>query len=273
MTASLMKNSAFLQDVERARKANDTFHLWWLGRNGFLLKWHERHLIMDPVLSAPAKPEHAPEQREATSVVAPVELDFIDIATISYIDDQHPDRSTIRGIWTVSPAMRLVVPAYGSDSVASHLGIHPALPLGIKDGDTVSHADFEISAVATTQPSAGAASDTTNDDLGYVYQFGNGFTLFHCSRISVSGDLVERLKAFKVDVALLPLRSAENPNGLESAQAVEFANQIEAGLLIPHTADSPALQNGFGDTLRAEAERMAQPIHLLQPGERWSNAK
>jgi L-ascorbate metabolism protein UlaG (beta-lactamase superfamily) len=273
VTTQVINHSAFLQDIKRARKADETFHIWWLGGHGFLLKWQDRCLIMDPVLSAQTNhPQGAqtaqPGNGERASVVAPVDLNFIDVTTVTRPEDGLLDRATVRGIWTVSPAMRLVMPKASCPFAAKHLGIHPALPIGLEDGETVKFADIEITALALNA----AGSPGMSPAFAYIYRIGQGFTCFHASRIETTDEFAERVKAYNVDMALLPI-AAESSATLDNTPVIEFAKKINAKQIIPHTGDSLVSNPRAIDTFAEQAAQAELSIHILQPGQRWSNAK
>ena len=51
MKAAYKKNEDFLVDVQNASESPDDFHLWWLGQSGFLIKWGNQFILLDPYLS------------------------------------------------------------------------------------------------------------------------------------------------------------------------------------------------------------------------------
>lgn len=274
MTTQVINHNTFLQDIKRARKADDTFHIWWLGGHGFLLKWQDRCLIMDPVLSTETDhPQGAqmaqPGDGETSPVVAPVDLNFIDVTTVTRPEDGLLDRATVRGVWTVSPAMRLVVPKASCPFAAEHLGIHPALPIGLTDGETVKLADIEITALAL-EPAKGDTDESPA--FAYIYRMGHGFTCFHTSRIPRANVLAERLKAYRIDIALLPV-AADSSATSDNTPMIELAKQINAKEIIPHTTDSLVQNPGALDTFAEQAVQAELSVNTLQPGHRWSNAR
>lgn len=274
MTTQVINHNTFLQDIKRARKADDTFHIWWLGGHGFLLKWQDRCLVMDPVLSTQTNhPQGAqtahPGNGENSPVVAPVDLNFIDVTTVTRPEDGLLERATVRGLWTVSPAMRLVVPKASCSFAAEHLGIHPALPIGLKDGETVKLADIEITALALDAAGDDADASTA---FAYIYRMGQGFTCFHTSRIPTAESFVERLEAYNIDMALLPI-TADSSATIDNTPVIEFARQINAKQVIPHTTDSLVQNSGALNTFAEQAAQAELSVYTLQPGHRWSNAR
>lgn len=49
MLKPLLQDDAFLADGHTA--SPDKLHVWWLGQSGYLLKWGNSHLLIDPYLS------------------------------------------------------------------------------------------------------------------------------------------------------------------------------------------------------------------------------
>ncbi|MCB0116123.1 MAG: hypothetical protein KDD84_18615, partial [Caldilineaceae bacterium] len=170
------------------------------------------------------------------------------------------------GVWTVSPAMRLIVPKATTSYVAEHLGIHPALPIGIADDETVTFADINITGL-----SLNAAQDEQDlgQDVAYVYQFGEQFTCLHASRIPADSTFIERVRAHKIDVALLPISHEQS----ENTRIIEFAREIGAEAVIPHTVDPVEHETDLLDTFVEQATEVNLAVRPLKPGERWSNAR
>jgi L-ascorbate metabolism protein UlaG (beta-lactamase superfamily) len=276
----LLKDDAFLDDVARVSEAEESFHLWWLGQSGFLIKWHERHLIIDPYLSdsLAEKYKHDAErthQRLTARVVDPARLSFIDVATSSHNHTDHLDGETLRNIWFASPAMRLVIPEANRAFVAERLGIHPQLPIGLDDGESVGCADFRITGIAAAHNELEQDEQGRHKLLGYVFEFGDHFAIYHSGDTLLYEGLAERLQPFKIDVAILPIngykperRVAGNLNGREAAQ---LAKEIGAAVVIPCHYDMFAFNTESPDEFIAEAERIGQPYRVLRAGERWSS--
>lgn len=280
MIQPVLKDDAFLEDVGRARKASNDYHIWWLGQSGFLLKWQDRHLIIDPYLSDALADKHRtdparPHLRLSEPVVDPLQLDFIDVALATHNHGDHLDRDTLRDIWTVSPAMRLVVPEANREYVADYLGVHAALPIGLDDGETVTYADFSLTGIAAAHEELAQDEDDHYENLGYVIEFGDGFTVYHSGDTVMYEGLVERLDKFDIDVALLPISGRKPERGvkgtLNGKEAANLAKQIDVGVVIPCHYNMFAFNTASPDEFVAEAEAIEQPFKVLTVGERWSN--
>jgi len=97
MIEPLLKDDAFLADVEAARQRKNGVHLWWLGQSGFLIHSGDACVLVDPYLSDSLTKKYAatdkPHVRMTERVIAPERLDFIDIVTSSHNHTDHLDAS------------------------------------------------------------------------------------------------------------------------------------------------------------------------------------
>ena len=77
MIPPLLADDAFLADVERPL-ADGALRLWWLGQSGFLVRWKNRRLLIDPYLSDSLTTKYAatdkPHVRLTARVLAPERL-------------------------------------------------------------------------------------------------------------------------------------------------------------------------------------------------------
>ena len=48
---AIVKDEAFVEEVERYAGEEKNFHLWWLGQSGYLLLWKGKKVLIDPYLS------------------------------------------------------------------------------------------------------------------------------------------------------------------------------------------------------------------------------
>ena len=288
MKEPVLKDDAFLADVEAAPVGPDLLQLWWLGQSGFLLHWNGQRILADPYLSDSLTEKYAgtdkPHVRITERVVDPRRLRRISIITASHGHTDHMDAQTLRKIrrgdmddlgvrdpWNplfVAPEAigKLAEERWGGDVDV------------LLNGSTYQiWGDLRIYSVP-------AAHETVERDdrgrclyLGYVFQLGP-LSIYHSGDTMLYDGLVDRLADFDIDVALLPIngrsperRVAGNLNGREAAQ---LAKDIGAKIVIPchydmfefNTADPK-------DEFIPECERIGQPYRVLQLGERFSSSE
>src|SRR3954469_6334834 len=113
MIKPAFQDGVFLADVKSARSDN-AFFLWWLGQSGFLVKWRDRFLLLDPYLSDSLTNKYAatdkPHVRMTERVIASEKLAFVDVVTSSHNHTDHLDAETLRPIFEKNPEAAFVIP-------------------------------------------------------------------------------------------------------------------------------------------------------------------
>jgi len=276
----VIADQALLGAVASTRSQPEGFRLWWLGQSGFLVQWRGRHLLLDPYLSESLTEKYKgtdkPHVRMTRRVVAPERLDFIDVVTSSHNHTDHLDAATLGPLRRANPGLRLVIPEANRAFVAERLQCDPSWPLGLDDGGQLEAAGFRIAAVPA------AHEEIERDDagrcrhLGYVVRFGS-FSLYHAGDCIPYDGQVGRLRAFEVDLALLPIngRAPERrvPGNFTGAEAAWLAHAVGARLAIPCHYDMFEFNSSSPEAFLAEAARLGQPSRVLRCGERFSSAE
>lgn len=280
MQSPFLADDAFLADVERARAEPDRLHIWWLGQSGFLVQWQGHHLLFDPYLSDSLTRKYAatdkPHERMTGRVIAPERLGFVDVVTSSHNHTDHLDAETLVPLRVANPALHLVIPAANRAFVAERLGCEPGWPLGLDAGETVTAGAFAITAVPAAHETLDRDEKGRHRYLGYVVTCGP-WTIYHSGDTVRFDGMVETLRAFAVDVALLPIngRAPERrvAGNLDGREAAELAHAIGAGVVIPCHYDMFAFNTATPDRFVAACAAIGQRYHVLRNGERRSSAR
>src|SRR4026209_2481292 len=142
----VLQDDDFLADVMQARNDSEELHLWWLGQSGFLVQWHNHHLLLDPYLSDSLTQKYAttdkPHVRMTERVVAPERLDFIDVVTSSHNHTDHLDKQTLEPLMRVNPKMELIIPEANREFVVDRLGVVAEYPRGLDAGQSITVGGF-----------------------------------------------------------------------------------------------------------------------------------
>jgi|TARA_Y100000310_G_scaffold312604_1_gene360065 L-ascorbate metabolism protein UlaG (beta-lactamase superfamily) len=278
MLKPALSGDSFLNDVHRRNANSDSFDVWWLGQSGFLIRWQDRHLLMDPYLSDSLTKKYAdtdkPHVRMSEQVIDPLKLDFIDVVTSSHSHTDHLDHLTLQPLVQVNPGLDLVVPVAILDVALERSCLTSERLLTINAGQSIESNRFCINAV----PSAHELIETDKNGnhlyLGYVVQFGP-WTIYHSGDTVQYDKMEEILSQWKIDVMFLPIngrkperRVSGNLWGKESAQ---LAKAVNARMAIPHHYNMFEFNSETPDEFIAEAESINQPYHLLRNGERWNS--
>lgn len=276
MIQPLQSDEQFLADVAQARHQPDTLHIWWLGQSGYLVQWQGQHLLLDPYLSDSLTHKYAatdkPHVRMTARVIAPEKLDFIDVVTSSHNHTDHLDAETLLPLLRVNPALKLVIPEANRAFVADRLGIDPAQPIGVNPGGSVSIGAFRFHGVPAAHEQIEQDAAGHHKYLGYVVQVGP-WTIYHSGDTVLYEGMVEQLRHWPIDVALLPIngRAPERrvAGNLDGPEAAQLAKTIGAKVVIPCHYEMFEFNTASPADFIAAAERIDQPYWVLRAGERW----
>jgi L-ascorbate metabolism protein UlaG (beta-lactamase superfamily) len=275
----LLRDECLLQDIALANRSDGEFRLWWLGQSGFLLQWNGRHVLMDPYLSDSLTKKYdntpTPHIRMTALPIKPGQLSFIDIVTSSHIHTDHLDPETLLPLLEVNPSSRLVVPEAERDAVTMKLSRQWPATLGLNRGQSIEIEGFRINAVASAHEGLDLDKQGRCRFLGYVIEFG-GWTIYHSGDTVLHAVLVESLRPFRIDVALLPIngRSPERrvPGNLNAREAAWLGRKIGARIVIPCHYDMFGFNTAPVDDFVAAARETGQGYQVVRCGERWESS-
>lgn len=268
MKPAFLKDDALLGDVRASAREPDAVHLWWLGQSGFLIRWRDSFLLVDPYLSDSLTKKYAntdkPHVRMTERCVAPEKLAFVTVITSSHNHTDHLDAETLGPILKLNPNVQLVIPEANRKFVSERLGISAKQPVGFAVGETKSVAGFEVTAVPAAHNQLGP------EFLGYVFRVG-GRTIYHSGDTKLYDGMAERLRGFNVDLALLPI-NGDRPErrvagNLDGREAAGLAKAIGAKLVVPMHYDLFEFNTASPDEFVAECVRLGQPYKVMRCGE------
>jgi L-ascorbate metabolism protein UlaG (beta-lactamase superfamily) len=259
----LQSGDTLLADVHAADP--DRLHLWWLGQSGFLVAWQGRHLLLDPYLSDSLTRKYAdtdkPHVRMTELVIEPERLDFVDVVTASHAHTDHLDPDTLHAV--TAP---LVAPAAHRELASERAGREP---LAIDDGETVSVAGFDITAVPAAHDEIERDAGGRMLHLGYVVRTGP-YAIYHAGDTIPYDALVARVGP--VDVALLPINGRRPERrvagNLWGDEAAAIAHAVAARVAVPMHYEQFEFNTEPPDAFVAACERLGQPYRVLRAGER-----
>ncbi len=276
MLKPLLQDDVFLEDVHAADP--DNLHLWWLGQSGFLVKWGNSHLLIDPYISDSLTQKYAntdkPHVRMTERVIAPERLDFIEVVTSSHNHSDHLDGETLIPLLAVNPGLTVIIPRANLAFAAERLRVPVQRLTPIRAmQDPITVGPFRIQAVPSAHETLETDEHGDHKYLGYVITVA-GRTIYHSGDACPYPGLVESLKKWTIDLALLPINGRDPKRGVAgnftAGEAVELGHAIHVGLVIPcHYA-----MFEFNSVSPDEFIRLAQtrqvPYQVLANGERVS---
>ena len=265
-----------LADIHASNQPDGSFRLWWLGQSGFLLQWNGIHVLLDPYLSDSLTKKYSrtdkPHVRLTELVIEPARLSFADVATATHNHTDHLDAETLCPILVRNPNLKLVIPEANRAFVAERLKIDSTIPIGVDDGRSVEVCGMRFSGIASAHETLDRDERGRARYLGYALQFG-GWSIYHSGDTVRYQGMAEKLKEFKIDVALLPIngRAAERrvPGNLFGAEAAQLAKDIAAKLVIPCHFEMFEFNTASPQEFVDECQRLKQSFKVLRCGEKW----
>jgi L-ascorbate metabolism protein UlaG (beta-lactamase superfamily) len=267
-------NEALTAEMDALIADTDHFYLWWLGQSGYLLQWKGKRVLIDPYLSDSLSKKYLstdkPHTRMSELVVLPELLDHISIVTSSHNHTDHLDAETLIPVIKNNPGIRFVAPEANREFIAERLKCSPQFPTGLSDGKTVTIEEFTFHGIPAKHNEIERDENGNAKFMGYVIEFGKQ-KIYHSGDTLWFDGMVEYLKPFKVDLAILPINGndparkvAGNLNGKEAA---ELGKAIEAKCIIPCHYDMFTFNTADVNDFVKECTRIQQPYKVLKGGE------
>jgi L-ascorbate metabolism protein UlaG (beta-lactamase superfamily) len=276
MIKPVLQDDTFLEDVLRAKNDPDHFHLWWLGQSGFLIQWLGYHLLLDPYLSDSLTKKYAntdkPHVRMTERVIAPEQLDFIDVVASSHNHTDHLDGETLIPLLQANPNLTMIVSRANVDFAAERLQVSPERLNPIHaDGEAIRTGPFTFHAIPSAHEALEQDEHGDQRYIGFIVQAGER-TIYHSGDCVPYEGLVDRLKNWKIDVALLPINGRDPTRGVagnfSAEEAARLGKQIHAGLVVPCHYETFEFNTVSPEGFVKAAEEMGQQYRLLKCGER-----
>jgi L-ascorbate metabolism protein UlaG (beta-lactamase superfamily) len=272
----VLQDEAFLTDVRSAPP--DRLNLWWLGQSGYLVQWQGHHLLIDPYLSDSLTKKYAdtdkPHVRMTERVIAPEELDFIEVVTSSHNHTDHLDGGTLIPLLETNPALTVIVSAANVNFAANRLRVQPERITPIHaDGGPVIVRPFTFHAIPSAHESLESDENSDHKFIGYIIEVG-GKTIYHSGDACLYDGLEERLKQWKIDLAILPINGRDPARGVagnfSGEEAARLGVEIGAGLVIPCHYEMFEFNTVSPAGFVKAADAISCSYEILNAGERLS---
>lgn len=272
----VLQDQAFLEDVRSAPP--DRLNLWWLGQSGYLVQWQGHHLLIDPYLSDSLTKKYLntdkPHTRMTERVIAPQALDFVEVVTSSHNHTDHLDGETLRPLLAANPYLTIIVPVANRQFAAARLQVPPDRLTPIyTDGNPVTIGEFNFYAIPSAHESLETDENGNYKFNGYIIEAG-GRTIYHSGDACPYDGLVEHLKEWKIDLAILPINGREPMRGIAgnftAEEAAQLGKQIGASLVLPCHYEMFEFNSVSPQRFVEAATSLNCPYRLLKAGERLS---
>lgn len=274
---AIVKDETFIAEVEGYKNDDKHFHLWWLGQSGFLLMWKGKKVLIDPYLSDSLTKKYEgtkkPHVRMSERVVDPSLLKDILVVTSSHNHTDHLDGETLIPLLKNNPDINFIIPEANRAFVCERVKIANDFPVGLNEGISVSIDGFTFYGIPAKHNEIERDEKGNCKFMGYVIAFGD-WSIYHSGDTLWFDGMVETLKPYKIDVALLPVNGDDPSRGiagnLNAKEAVQLAKEIGAKVVIPCHYDMFTFNTVDVNEFVKEAEALHQPYKVLQPGKHFS---
>ncbi len=278
LISAAKKDEALIAEVESYQYDENNFHLWWLGQSGYLLLWKGRRVLIDPYLSDSLTKKYAttnkPHIRMSERVVDPSLLKNISIVTSSHNHTDHLDGETLIPLIKNNPNINFIIPEANRAFVCERAQIEKDFPLGLSDGESMVVDEFTFYGVPAKHNEIERDENGRCKFMGYVIEFGK-WKIYHSGDTLWFDEMIELLKPFKVDVALLPINGNDPSRGvagnLDVKEAAALGKAIKAKLVIPCHYDMFTFNTADPKDFASESKKINQPYQILKPGEHFSS--
>lgn len=281
MTAELIKavkkDHELVKEMDNQARDERRLHLWWLGQSGFLLQWKSKRVLIDPYLSDSLTKKYAatdkPHIRMSERVIDPELLKNIMIVSSSHNHTDHLDAETLIPVINNNPAIKFIIPEANRDFVAERVKCEKDFPIGLNDGRSVTVDEFTFHGIPAKHNEIDRDESRNCKYMGYVIEFGK-YKIYHSGDTLWFDGMVELLKPFSVDVALLPINGNDPARkvagNLNCKEAAELGKAIEAKCIIPCHYDMFAFNTADVNDFINEAGKISQPCSVLKGGQKFS---
>lgn len=279
MIQALKKDKALVREMDDLLGDKLHFHLWWLGQSGFLLQWFGKRVLIDPYLSdsLTKKYEHTdkPHVRMSERVIDPSLLTGISIISSSHNHTDHLDADTLLPIIHNNPESVCIIPEANRAFVADRMKWDASFPIGLNDGQSVTAGEFTFHGIPAKHNEIDRDDKGNCRYMGYVVTFGK-HTIYHSGDTLWFDDLVDLLRPFALDVAILPINgndpSRKVAGNLDCREAAELGKATGAKCVIPCHYDMFAFNTADVKEFEREAEMRQLRYKTLRGGERFASS-
>lgn len=278
MIPAVIKDNAFIAQVEQHENDKEHFHLWWLGQSGYLLLWQGKRILIDPYLSDSLTKKYAgtpkPHTRMSERVVDPGLLKNISIVSSSHNHTDHLDGETLIPIIKNNPGITFIIPEANRSFVADRVQIPEAFPAGLTEGMHLTVDGFTFHGIAAAHNTVDRNDKGQCVYMGYIIQFGS-YTVYHSGDTLWYAGLVDVLRPFQIDLALLPVNGNDPARGvagnLDVKEAADLAKAAGIQHVIPCHYDMFTFNTANPADFAANAKAVQQSYTILPVGGHWSS--
>ena len=275
---AIKKDEELIAEMDSLTGDEKYFHLWWLGQSGFLLQWKGKRVLLDPYLSDSLTKKYAatdkPHTRMSELAMKPELLKNISIVTSSHNHTDHLDAETLIPVLKNNPEIKFIIPEANREFVAERVNCDKDFPIGLNDKQSVSIDEFTFHGIPAKHNEIERDEKGNCKCMGYVIEFGKN-KIYHSGDTLWFEEMVELLKPFAVDIAILPINGNDAARkvagNLNCKEAAQLGKAINAKCVIPCHYDMFTFNTAAVNDFVTEAKKINQPYKVVKHGEHFEN--
>ena len=272
------KDEELVAEMDSFLNDESHFHLWWLGQSGFLLQWKGKRVLIDPYLSDSLTKKYLttdkPHTRMSELVVKPELLKNISVVTSSHTHTDHLDAETLIPVIKNNPGIKFIIPEANRNFVVDRVKCEKGFPIGLNDARSVTVDAFSFHGIPAKHNEVERDEKGNCKFMGYVIEF-EGYKIYHSGDTLWFDGMVDLLKPFAVDVALLPINGNKPERkvagNLDCKEAAALGKAINAKYVIPCHYDMFTFNTADVSDFVKEAEKIGQPYKVLKGGSHFNS--
>ena len=268
-----MDKSFFLN----TKLTDDQIGLFYLGQEGFLIKYQETYILIDPYLSDYVDQNCCTDLvkwvRRYPAPISAQEFDFVDYVLCTHAHYDHADPETLSILAKINPKAKFIAPLPIKDTMLSY-GIALERFIGALADEAIIFDKCRIVPIPSAHEELTLDANGHYVDMGYRIYF-DDFSIYHAGDCCIYEGLKERL--MNVDVLMVPVngrsyykRYIEDIIGnMTCEESIILAKETKAKMMVPMHYDlydcnriNPA---EFVDCLFSM--NPSQKFHMFAPGE------
>jgi len=271
---AIKKDEELVAEMDSLLTDDNSYYLWWLGQSGYLLQWKRKRVLIDPYLSDSLTKKYAatgkPHTRMSELVITPELLKNITIVTSSHNHTDHLDAETLIPVLKNNPGINFIIPEANREFVADRVKCERDFPIGLNDRRQIAIDGFTFHGIPAKHNEIERDESGNCKYLGYVIEFG-GYTIYHSGDTIWFDGMIEILKPFEADVALLPINGNKPERkvagNLDCIEAARLGKEIGAKYVVPCHYDLFTFNTADVNEFINEAKKINQPFIVLKGGQ------
>ena len=191
---------------------SDEIHLTWIGQAGFMFKFKDKLIMIDPYLSDYLSKKYKgklfPHIRLMEIPILPEKIVNVDYILSSHAHSDHMDPETLTILSDNNQGCKFIVPAAEIEE-AINRGVkrHQITPANNKKSIFLEE-KIKIIGIAASHEDLKVNEKGEFHYLGFVFDLG-GIKIYHSGDCIPYEGLYEKLKDFNIDLALLPINGRD----------------------------------------------------------------